>query len=459
MVIRLSFNGIEEKNYHNLCRQPKKATIGSLQNRLTAHIKNFQNDITTLFHRIIYALKHCKTENNDSLVKHLIMHLKNNSISIKNQDVVDQLFKELSPRVQNRALIKEYWDAREPLDAVVIAQPVMRSSEEKMRRNLEKAIAEHYGIKLANVPSLNLPIYHKTPHAVKIIEEYGSTEQGLRKSNEDIHFSVFLPGIGYLCGLCDGHSDDGLISAFVARRVQELFLAEYKSNARNFKVTMEKLFPLIQREIIENTNEEFDSGGSTATFALLNPTTGQLHVATLGDSEAKLFAKKPDGTIVPIPFSTQRNWLSPMETRRLEKMQGVTLITPEEIVQDARKRYGDDVPIYEKTIKPVLEYDDTKINVSRSFGDRDLVEKGLGYVKPTVSFLQLPVGMEFWFILACDGLWDYVDKDDKDLIAEFLEPNWDNPQKIDIAKGLTTYAFEPKFSADNISVVAMKIRS
>ena len=67
--------------------------------------------------------------------------------------------------------------------------------------------------------------------------------------------------------------------------------------------------------------------------------------------------------------------------------------------------------------------------------------------------------MEFWFILACDGLWDYVDKDDKDLIAEFLEPNWDNPQKIDIAKGLTTYAFEPKFSADNISVVAMKIRS
>ena len=102
MVIRLSFNGIEEKHYHNLCRRPKKASVGSLQNRLTAYIRNFLNDITTLFHRIIYALKHCKAENNDSLAKHLIMHLKNNSISIKNQDVVDRLFKELAPRVQNR---------------------------------------------------------------------------------------------------------------------------------------------------------------------------------------------------------------------------------------------------------------------------------------------------------------------------------------------------------------------
>ena len=73
-------------------------------------------------------------------------------------------------------------------------------------------------------------------------------------------------------------------------------------------------------------------------------------------------------------------------------MQGVTLITPEVIIQNARKRYGDDVPIYEKTIKPVLEYDDTKINVSRSFGDRDLVEKGLGYVKPTVSLLTTACG-------------------------------------------------------------------
>ena len=64
---------------------------------------------------------------------------------------------------------------------------------------------------------------------MKIIEEYGSTEQGLRKSNEDIHFSVFLDGIGYLCGLCDGHSDDGLISALVARRMQELFLPNTKA--------------------------------------------------------------------------------------------------------------------------------------------------------------------------------------------------------------------------------------
>jgi len=535
MTNALNFDGIPEADYHNLSSKPRLPIKGSCQGRIAAHFKNFWNDVTTLFHRTIHAITHFELENNESLLKHLIEHFKDDTVLVKNQDTANKLFRELKPGIQNKALKKEYknvrsdWqpsnqgsnagkqgsdspsaqaadqdqqgdgevvyregpstgqykellnrepavtkvdtDQEEPVDLAssqvrrqLFPKP-QRTDAEKMHRNLEKAIAEHYGIKMEDIPSLNLPIYHDTPHPVTISAEYAFSDIGKRDNNEDYHFSTYLEGIGHVSIICDGHGDAREISTFAGQKLQELFPAEYLKNERNFKKTMGTLFPQINIEILESREPNgmtvFSIGGTTATFSLLDTATGQLHVASLGDSEVKIFAKDATGTIRSVPFSLQRDWESPVETRRIERAQqehySINLRTSEEVREYAEElaQMGHPLP---KTFKPTLFIGSAGMNVSRSLGDKDYVEKGLGYDRPTVSSLQLPPNTEIYMIAGCDGLWDVVDQDDTDLIAEFLQPNWDNPEKIDLAQALVKYALEKK-STDNVSVVMLKVNS
>ena len=97
---------------------------------------------------------------------------------------------------------------------------------------------------------------------------------------------------------------------------------------------------------------------------------------------------------------------------------------------------------------------DGKIAVSRSFGDRNMISKGI-VVEPAVAILRnFNTADERYIIMATDGLWDMVENDEAALMVGMIMAGGGTWQ--DAAERLTKEAYV-RGGKDNIGVSIVKI--
>ncbi len=341
--------------------------------------------------------------------------------------------RDLTPSIENNEDITPL--ENQPLPDI----DVVKSVEQRMLRNLRKAFEEHRAkdpSKIASTPSLDLSaggMRRKLSFNV-----HDAALKGQRPSMEDSHFQKQLSG-GYLLGICDGHGDGGKIAEYISLRCQQLFSEKWEEHASNRIEVFSALLAQIHQEVLEK--QLVESGGSTAVICFIEKLTNYCYVATLGDSEAKLF-RSVEGEISIFPLSCVRDWSSEKDAKRASHA-----LDQPAIANNWPRA------INSKYLR--FPFQNCGVNVSRAIGDREFNElNGCPGViqKPKVTMFELE--KKDLLILACDGVWDYVQN--QELVDRVITPCWLNDE-INIAQEIAHFALDVKGSEDNISVIALQV--
>ncbi|CUI16524.1 putative phosphoprotein phosphatase [Candidatus Protochlamydia naegleriophila] len=345
-----------------------------------------------------------------------------------------------APIVQQRepiALIEGDEQVKASEDPLAEVVPV-NLSEVRMLKNLKKAFNEHRKkdpAQVAAMPRLDLSGSVRRKLSFNVQD---AVLKGRRSSMEDSHFHRQLSN-GYVLGICDGHGDGGRIAEYISLRCQQLFSEKWAEHSNNRIEAFSTLLAQIHQEVLEKQIAE--SGGSTAVICFIEKQTNRCYVATLGDSEAKLF-RKVGGDISIFPLSCVRDWSSEKDAKRassaLDKP-GIADNWPKAL-NSKYLRFPD--PFY-------------GVNVSRSIGDQEFnTLNGHPAViqKPKVTLFELE--KNDLLVLACDGVWDYVQN--KELVDQVIAPCWLSDE-TDIAQEIAHFALDAKCSEDNISVIALRV--
>lgn len=265
-----------------------------------------------------------------------------------------------------------------------------------------------------------------------------------------------------LLGVCDGHGDEGRVSAFVAENVASLLKQNLSSQDDIFIAFHQTCLTLDAK--LKDTGIK---GGSTAVWALV--TECSMAVANVGDSRCILVHKKPsssleqamekltiaggddearregvaeptedtkgetllpppdsekpeegvadpteadreetpsvqsDTTFVVTPLSEDHKPNSPGEKSRIEKA-GLTVVA-EKFMEDGK----------EQTIHKVQRSEMDRLAVSRSFGDFEYkgnseldAEEQAVVAVPEIRIHARDAERDMYLVLACDGVWDVM---------------------------------------------------
>jgi serine/threonine protein phosphatase PrpC len=261
------------------------------------------------------------------------------------------------------------------------------------------------------------------------LDAFIAEEKGKRDHMEDARF-ICQTESGSLMGIFDGHGDKGALSRQAANYFQMTLPPLLKPQTTDLK----KVFK--ESAIKFQNNLPVKSGGTTAVMAYFNAVSNNLYVASLGDSELKVF-RKIEGKIYAIPVSIKRDWSSEKDIERAKKA-----FNNEELFQT-----------WLKTDKVKLRYFPPKIgvNVSRAFGDKKMTIEGREAISchPHVCVMQLK--KDDLVVMACDGVWDFVT--DEDLIKEIMTPNWECADLI--PQNVANYVLN-KGGSDNITIICAK---
>jgi len=240
---------------------------------------------------------------------------------------------------------------------------------------------------------------------------------------------------GVLAGVMDGHCGEH-VSAFASEEFQKRFpelLAETDGNVRQ---TFELLIDEVHKTVARHP--EWNHIGSTVVLCYIDKQTHLIYTATLGDSEANIY-RKIEGELKSIPLSCVRDWSSKKDAQRA----AIAMENP---------RIAEEWPKAENP--KLLRYPGPGhygINVSRAIGD--LYQTGSEEIpgiihKPKVTVHQVQPGD--LLILACDGLKDYVSEEE---VLEKVQVEGN------VAERLADYAVNEKRAYDNVTVLAVDIRT
>ncbi len=263
---------------------------------------------------------------------------------------------------------------------------------------------------------------------------------------EDAYFYKEL-GEHYCWGICDGHGDEGLIAKLASKMIPERFFAFLDLNSSS----IEEVFPQVLQSVQEKTRQEKIKGGSTALINYLDRKTGDLYVATLGDSETRLCTSDSSRFVNCSCLPGQRTW----------KMQPLSVVcdwsTPED---EARAlRFAEDSAEQVKEIWAKMKVGKERrfppvggCNVSRALGhlsDANKQGESLFSIVPTVTKQPLKPGNVV--VSASDGLWDYMPQRSIEMLVESdsQEPFSSLAQKLG--------QFALMKSQDNVSIIVVKV--
>ena len=248
---------------------------------------------------------------------------------------------------------------------------------------------------------------------------------------EDAH--VYMTDKGTIAGIFDGHGG-AEISAFVAKRVEELFFPLLKKNQDDVHQAFTEMFNQIEDEI--KAHREWNAQGSTAVLSFMDPKTKKIYTATIGDSEATIYRKTPQSNIrKAIPISCLRNWASEKDLKRLLNAQpGRQLLKNPKDIRYPSSWYG--------------------VNVSRSLGDEGVkkyIQPSALIHKPKITMQDVNPGDRI--VIACDGLKDFTTEQE---VIDVLKQHPKNNKLA--AQALVGFALHQKFSSDNVSVMVISVK-
>jgi len=281
------------------------------------------------------------------------------------------------------------------------------------------------------------------------------TWDGHRSYNEDRHCFHEIKGLGFFCGLFDGHGGTysaEYVSSKLHRHVEHFFNSRWTK--RQGTITREEEVQMISTALTEGfkrTDEALlahqrqnpsNEDGSTAVVCLivqgLEPAadngndeyTGQtLFVANAGDCRCLLLRGKNSFRCSEDHKPDRKD-----EILRIKKAGGVVGKDSNGIARVGRKEtIGGETKTYKY------------LSTSRGFGDSDL-KAPLPLIISTPDIKVIDLDIRDWgILLACDGVWDVMTDQE---VVDICVNNLNNPKGAATSVVRTSFA---KGSVDNLS--------
>ncbi|KAK4490987.1 hypothetical protein RD792_001708 [Penstemon davidsonii] len=216
---------------------------------------------------------------------------------------------------------------------------------------------------------------------------------------------------GVLCGVFDGHGENGnIVSKMVRNRLPSLLLDQRNalakisaSPSKNFlkwKDACFSSFKIMNYEI--KLLENLDCSCSGTTAVVVTKQGNDLVIANLGDSRAVLGTRTENG-IMAIQLTTDLKPGVASEAERIRKCKGRVLALEKE-------------PHILRVWLPLR--DSPGLAMSRAFGDFVLKKHGIIAI-PDVSYRHLSPNDHF-LVLASDGVWDVLSNDQEGSAAKAI---------------------------------------
>lgn len=229
-----------------------------------------------------------------------------------------------------------------------------------------------------------------------------------------------------LLGIYDGHGG-GKISKYLEDNILRYFI----SNKLKYPLTesyINKVFNIIQNDLVKNYNNISYSQGSTCLIVIIYKYNDKkyIHTINLGDCRAIICSNN-----IPIPLTKDHKpeWYD--EKNRIEQLGG-------KITFDGH------------------DYRINNMSVSRAFGDLDATP----YIThiPEINKYKILSNDKF-IVLGCDGLWDVLQNFEVvNFVLSFTTMKNNKLKIIDnrvnIAKNLSEYAIK-KGTLDNVTVIIL----
>lgn len=286
----------------------------------------------------------------------------------------------------------------------------------------------------------SLTPWTSTPHFTTSM--YGAMGNRRDRTMEDRHFHV-QEVEGILQGVYDGHGG-AAVAQYVSDHFSTLFFTKLRESQGDIYQTLELCCYEIEEEL-KNDPKPFNCfTGSTAAISFIDTQLGVLYTATLADTETATYFYDTEETKI-FPNSCVRNWSSYSDATRLAALYNDV---------DILKRYlGAKDPKGLRIPPGPLG----TLNISRAFGDIAFLskeKKPLVSCKPKITALPIPLHptQPTVIMTACDGLWDFVTKQEAGAILQQAMK-----EGLDIAPALVHHAIDRKRSYDNVTVVATQI--
>jgi serine/threonine protein phosphatase PrpC len=281
-----------------------------------------------------------------------------------------------------------------------------------------------------------------------------TSEKGQRPANED-HYVIFSMPFGDIFAVFDGHGDldptrlatgQDQIGKELAKQAAQLLEARLPVFIQNCNYNILRAFKRWCRECQHALPTV--RAGTTAVFCLFEKLNHSLHTATVGDSRAFLFRKKNE-TISAIALSPDAHWCTPEAEMRVQQ-----ILEPAEF-----EKWKAETQPKKRRFPP-----SKGINIASSLGDKYMYINGKTAISHAPDYNQTKTNHDDIIVIACDGVWDYVDADT--LIKDVIQPHWGDLQ-VNLSKAISNFAFEAQRSktqdfqssskGDNITAIAVRV--
>lgn len=290
-----------------------------------------------------------------------------------------------------------------------ITRPAVRqlsdlAAEQEMLFNGKLALMQHrdagnkHVVDPEEIYNPNSPLRQANLQRLRFTSHHVS-EQGPRATMEDKHlFKEAVAKKGFFASVWDGHAGSDTAEYAAARLNNEFF--DEIANTSNVLNAIERLIHRIHRGAVKS---RFFSGAAGVIF-YADP-QGRPFVATMADSKAEIW-RKINGVWKCIPMSKAVSWSEPTEARRA----AIALDNPFVAVD------------WTKTKGKQQRY--KGLNVSRALGDPGHCgPDGTPAVIHKMEIASLPISLkpDDRVLVACDGIWDYVNPDQMHALLEEYE--------------------------------------
>jgi serine/threonine protein phosphatase PrpC len=290
---------------------------------------------------------------------------------------------------------------------------------------------------------------YKLEICADIAEDIGS-----RSSMEDAHFYVATE-YGLLAGVFDGHAGSRTAQS-IASAFPQIFEEQMRLSDRHVRYAFTKTFEILHKAFFDIYDD-----GSAGVVSLIDVESNLIYTATLGDSEASI-SRCIDDEYSLIPLSCVRDWTCKKEYERgaasfkADKKRAEAFRSEMSTLKQKHLRYSPNKVANDAR----FPYDGNPgPNLSRAFGDKPFFTYNNVDVmscKPKISVQYLRPGD--LVLIACDGLWDYLDK--HEIIDVLREADEDLPSGSSIPLELIKKAktnFPYRGGGDNISIIALTV--
>mmetsp|Transcript_22390 Transcript_22390/g.33360 ORF Transcript_22390/g.33360 Transcript_22390/m.33360 type:complete len:332 (+) Transcript_22390:288-1283(+) len=211
-----------------------------------------------------------------------------------------------------------------------------------------------------------------------------------------------------LYGVFDGHGVYGHdVSQYLIDTLPKM-IAKEKNLDKDFKTKITNIF-VACNENLKKSGIDTACSGTTAVVCYIVGT--RILTCNSGDSRAVIALRSPDGKLVAKPLSIDQKPELESEKKRILKEGGR--------VQACRDLDGNPVG----PLRVWLRYQDIPgLAMTRSFGDSLAASVGVS-CKPDILEHDIKEGKDQFFILASDGVWEFISNQEAvDIVAKCKSP-------------------------------------